>query len=382
VWLRRASAPTAPLPAASADVHAVTNIDYNAKGQRTKIELGNGVHSDYVHDELTLRLLNLTTTRPDTFAAAERTVQDLRYTYDPVGNITHLQDDADLQDVVFFRNQRVEPSADYVFDALYRLVKATGREHLGRSNGVLNPPSQTTNDDGPRVGLAHPNDGTAMGNYVERYQYDLAGNLLSTAHQAASGGWSRLYSYAEPSLIEPGKMSNRLSATSLPGDAAAGPYSARYSYDEHGSMKTMPHLPSLAWDFEDRLQATTAQAAGPGVTPETTYFVYDAAGRRVRKVTNRQAGAGAAATRKAERIYLDGIEVYREYQADGTTRTLERESLHVLDGERRVALIETKTLDTADPTDLNVPLARYQHGNVLDSAILELDQSGNVISYE
>ena len=53
--------------------------------------------------------------------------------------------------------------------------------------------------------------------------------------------------------------------------------------------------------------------ANDGGTPETTYYVYDAAGQRVRKVTERQNG-----TRKDERIYLGGFEVYRKYDGSGT----------------------------------------------------------------
>jgi RHS repeat-associated protein len=45
-------------------------------------------------------------------------------------------------------------------------------------------------------------------------------------------------------------------------------------------------------------------------------------------------------------------------------------------------LVETKTLDTSDNIHLNVSLVRYQHDNHLGSAYLELDEAGNVISYE
>ena len=42
----------------------------------------------------------------------------------------------------------------------------------------------------------------------------------------------------------------------------------------------------MQWDFKDQLQATARQVVNDG-TPETTYYVYDAAGQRVRKVTER-----------------------------------------------------------------------------------------------
>jgi hypothetical protein len=49
----------------------------------------------------------------------------------------------------------------------------------------------------------------------------------------------------------------------------------------------MPHLNAMRWDQLDRLQATTRQVVNNGGTPETTYYVYDNSGKRVRKVTER-----------------------------------------------------------------------------------------------
>ena len=42
----------------------MTNIDYNAKGQRELIEYGNDVRTAYEYDPLTFRLIHLRTTRP------------------------------------------------------------------------------------------------------------------------------------------------------------------------------------------------------------------------------------------------------------------------------------------------------------------------------
>ena len=379
VWLRRNVAPAAPLDPATADLHAVTDIDYNAKGQRERIAYGNGTVTTHAYDPETYRLTRLLTTRPDAFAADERTVQDLRYTYDPVGNITRIQDDADIHNVVFFRNRRVEPGVDYVYDPLYRLVQATGREHLGLAGNALAPPGQPGHTDAPRRGLLHPGDGNAVGVYTEQFEYDVVGNLLRLVHQAESGSWTRRYAYDEPSVIEPGQTSNRLSATSLPGDDPLGPYSARYDHDAHGNMIAMPHLPVMRWDAHDRLQATAQQVVANGGTPETTYYVYDAGGQRVRKVTERQAAAGQTPVRKAERIYLNGFEIFREYGGDGAAVTLERETLHIMDNTRRIALVETRT---AGVDDAPAQLVRYQMGNHLGSASLELDGEGRIITYE
>jgi RHS repeat-associated protein len=393
VWLRRAAAPTQPLDPAAADLHAVANIDYDAKGQRMLIKYGNGAKTRYSYDPKTFRLTNLKTTRPSTFAPDQRVVQDLAYTYDPVGNITHIQDDADIQNVIYFNNRRVEPSADYEYDALYRLVKASGREHLGQNSGTLNTPRQPDHDDSFQTKLPHPHDGNAMGNYTEHYQYDAVGNILKMVHQTASGSWTRYYAYDEPSLIESGKVNNRLSSTSLPGDDPLGPYRGKYGYrdengnDVHGCITRMPHLPLMRWDYRDQLQATSQQVVNDRGSPEITYYTYDSSGQRVRKVTEsavtkQQAENGQAPTRMKERIYLDNFEIYREYQSDGVTKKLERETLHVMDDQQRIALVETRTLPTTpDPND-PIQLIRYQLGNHLGSASVELAEDGALVSYE
>ncbi len=54
-------------------------------------------------------------------------------------------------------------------------------------------------------------------------------------------------------------------------------------------------------------------------------------------------------TRKYERIYLGGFEVYREYNGNGTAVELERETLHILDDTQRVAMVETKTIEDGNP---------------------------------
>jgi YD repeat-containing protein len=66
----------------------VTDIDYHAKGQRERVVYGNGVTTTYNYDPLTFRLVRLQTLRDS------EPLQDLSYTIDPMGNITHIEDDA------------------------------------------------------------------------------------------------------------------------------------------------------------------------------------------------------------------------------------------------------------------------------------------------
>ena len=343
----------------------VDNIDYDAKGQRESIEYGNGVRTTYRYDPLVFRLVSLETRRGDEM------LQDLSYAYDPAGNITGIRDDA--QQTIYFANAVVEPHADYTYDAVYRLIGALGREHIGQ----LSAP-QPTWDDAFRVHLQHPHDGQAMRGYTEHYAYDEVGNIISLVHQAPNGSWTRSYEYNEPSLLEPASRNNRLTRT-IVGASGAQPAIEDYRYDVHGNMTRMSHLPSMEWDFSDQLRSSSRQAAGNGTTPEITYYTYDAGGERIRKVTDWQAGPGLAATRRTERLSLSGFEVYREYDPDGETIVLERQTLHVMDDQQRIALVETRTLgEDGSPQQLT----RYQLGNHLGSACVEVDEGATVISYE
>jgi RHS repeat-associated protein len=104
------------------------------------------------------------------------------------------------------------------------------------------------------------------------------------------------------------------------------------------------------------------------------YYTHDAAGQRVRKVWEH---SGLV----EERIYLGGYEVYRKRDVSGLL--VERQSLHVMDGVKRVCLVETKTVDTAEGGSFEVStVLRFQLGNHLGSAALEVDGEGAVISYE
>ncbi|HEX2742311.1 MAG TPA: RHS repeat-associated core domain-containing protein [Rubrobacter sp.] len=366
----------------------VSDIRYDAKGQREQIQHGNGARITYEYDPLTFRLLRLLTQRNATAFPTDCPqpppvgwpgcqVQNLRYTYDPAGNVTHIRDDA--QQTIYFRNRRVEPSAEYTYDAIHRLIEATGREHLGQAGGQPNPPVAPDNLDSFHTRLDHPGDGDAMGTYVERYIYDAVGNMLAMQHRGsdpAHPGWTRTYAYNETSKLEPERANNRLSSTTV------GNTVENYRYDGtaglHGNITSMPHLPLMRWDYHDQLRATSRQEFNVG-TPETTWYIYDGGGQRVRKVTERQAAAGQTPTRKQERIYLGGFEIYREFAGDGTTVTLERETLHVAAALDRVALIETRTVGN-DPAPEQ--LIRYQYTNHLGSAVLELDDDADIISYE
>ncbi len=349
VWLGLPADPAGLIDATVRAPEATTgvaNVDHDAKGQRVRLEHRNGTVTSYEYDPATYRLLRLTTTRPAPFAD---TVADLRYAYDPAGNVTSIADAA--QAAVFFRNQVVDAGSDYTYDALYRLTQATGREHVGQGR------IPHSADDAHALRLPQPGDGAAMARYCEQYEYDEAGNLAAMRHFDACPGalsWTRTYAHAPDG--------NRLVSTTV------GATTETFDHDPHGSVLAMAHLPALTWNCHDQLRASTRQV-GPG---ESVRYVYDAEGARARKV--RMDAAGSVVE---DRLYLGGVEVHRRLA--GAHAGLERRTLHLLDGSRRLALVETRN-DVDDGSPQRV--VRYQHGNHLGSAVLELDETAAVVSYE
>jgi hypothetical protein len=335
----------------------VSNINYNEKGQRLLITYRSGagpnhqgVTTTYDYDKFTFRLTNLKTTRPAGLngVAAQiftdpTVVQDLRYTYDPSCNITGIEDAA-LQ-TIHHDGQKVEPVGSYTYDALYRLIEARGREHIGQTAFDFNPPGDNYRDY-PFAGLAdfqaHPNDTHRLHTYTEFYEYDAVGNFKTIHH---GGQPTRAYEYKEESLVEPGKKSNRLTKTTLGNDT----HTETYSYtdnqgkDVHGCMTAINSM-NMAWDFEDQLQRVDLGGGGKA------YYVYDAGGQRVRKVIESQNGA-----LQKERIYLGSFEIYREFNGNSARPKLERETLYVMDDQQRIALVETQTIENSSLINAPVP---------------------------
>jgi len=334
----------------------IKDIDYNEKRQRNKIIYGNDVTTAFVYDKKTFRLTSLISQRSD-----NSLLQELHYTYDGIGNITSIDDRA--IPTQFFKNMRVDSANEYTYDALYRLVKATGREN----DSLMNFNNTDNWNDAPFMHQYNPGGPMAVRNYTQGYLYDEVGNIMQVSHNAgAANSWSRDYAYET--------VNNRLINTTVGSEKYLYPHHAK-----HGFINAMPHLEDVGCNFKEQIIRTIRQKRTDGGTPEATYYQYDGQGQRVRKITENQAEPGVMPTVKEERIYISGYELYKKHS--GSDVGLERVSLSLMEKEHRFVMIEVRN-DIDDGTEKL--LERYQLHNHLGSAAIELDGSTNaiVISYE
>ncbi len=343
----------------------IKDIDYNEKGQRNKIIYGNDVSTKFYYDKETFRLKRLESKRLN-----GDPLQDWYYTYDPVGNITHIEDK--IAPVEFFRNSAVSSICTYVYDALYRLVEATGREN----NTALNFSACDNWNDKPFMHTMNPGDPMAVRNYTQRYQYDAVGNIKEMKHVAPGGNWTRGYEYQT--------NNNRLISTHIGNIGSPANYTKYQHHAKHGYMEELPHLEKIAWNFKEEVVHTSRQHCTDDNIPVITYYQYDGNGQRIRKITENQTAAGGTPTKKEERIYIAGYETFKTHQ--GNVVSFERETLSLLDEWHRFLMMETVKQNTdpaAPPSErVGVMLVRYQLHNHLGSAALELDDAAQVISYE
>jgi RHS repeat-associated protein len=356
---------------------AIRRIEYDAKGQRILVVFGNDTDTRYDYDPLTFRLKQLRTIRPisdlrfpefHSDLKDDRVVQQLNYTYDPAGNITEIYDEA--YQPVFFRNQRVEPRSRYTYDALYRLIEATGRENYH----AVDPPPQRPPEPAP---VDFWLGGDVLRNYTQRYHYDSVGNILQMRHTADRGSWTRNYQYH--------LHSNRLLATQNGSSLDYDPYveanaatlNERYDYDTHGSMRNLANVSQefyLRWDTRDMIHALDLGGGG------WAYYQYDSNKQRTRKRIERNNGGHTV----EERFYLGSMEWYRRWRMDpnGVEISFEEiETHHLFVDDQRVLMVED-VLRSGTSGLPEVVLDRYQYGNHLGSVGLELNGAAQIISYE
>ncbi len=324
------------LNGASTPKTLVSAITYYAHGQTEREVAGNGVITTLEYDAQNGRLTRLQAQR------GNEARQDLRYTYDPVGNVLSIEDAA--QPIRYFANQRIEPVNCYRYDSLSQLIEATGWEVGGANKG---PEFLTVDDPAPRA------------NYRQTYRYDAGSNLLELTHEGPQSHGHRLVAAAH---------SNRCLPV-LEG-VEPGEDDFRRGFDDNGNLLNLQPGQALAWDLRNQLGEVRPVVRDSGLDDRECY-VYGADGMRLRKV--REAHTNAR-TLIAETRYLPNLELRND---SGTGEVLQ--VISVQTGRSSVRVLHW---ESAPPKDSANDQYRYHLNDHLGSCTLELDDDGEVISQE
>ncbi|RSL99805.1 hypothetical protein CDV31_012056 [Fusarium ambrosium] len=274
---------------------------YSVDGLRLKMVYGNQTCTEFRYDKLSRQLISQKTTNKD-----GTVLEDLTHVYDCVSRCIYTYDAS--EQTKYFRNSRIEPKREYTYDAIGQLISASERALLP-SSGILRPYNATTGMNPTKVIV----DGQQVYEYLESYEYDLAGNIQKMTHAAVkqpkASQWTRRYFYHSTSRFSTDsrvQMSNRSTGT------VSGSLSEEYDYSgdggQVGCMTSMPQYSQLSWNCENLLGSSSTQWTKDD-TPQTTYYVYDYSGKRVRKVTESFAKAGSPTRKERDTLYLDGLEI-------------------------------------------------------------------------
>ncbi len=360
---------TTKLKGATSYTEQVSSITYNPKGQRIRITYGNGTRTDYTYEETTHRLKTLVTTR----TSDSKVLQNISYTYDPAGNIT-IVNDASIP-AVFSNNQAVEAKQKFTYDALYRLITAEGREHTSLNNPDYYKDTNAFKQSA-FISITDPNDDNRLANYTRYYTYDKAGNMLTVQHVAANSARSFTRT------IRVDEDSNRWLPANMGNNLTINDY-----YDANGNIQELETLLDINWNYRNQLRVGTTVQRTTAID-DGEYYLYDSAGNRVRKKYRQY--VNVYSTRYTEKVYIGNVEIkkIRTYSTfSGYTTNLKRTTLHIMDDTRRIASVHNWSIDGSlseinSSSELNTNKIRYQYGNHIDSASLELSSTGSIISYE
>ncbi|EEJ8283269.1 RHS repeat protein [Salmonella enterica] len=331
----------------------VKSLAYSAAGQKLREEHGNGVVTTYTYETETQRLTGIKTERPAGHTSGAKVLQNLRYEYDPVGNVLKITNG--VGETRFWRNQKVVPENTYVYDSLYQLVSASGREMANiAQQGYSQPPAT----------VPLPCDSSAYTNYSRAYVYDCAGNLVKIRHRAPASG----NNYTTNIIIS--DRSNRGVQSTLTKNTSE----VDKLFTAGGRQKQLLPGQNLVWTSRGEL-LKVMPVVREGNTDDRESYRYDASSQRILKVCVQKNGNGTQIQRV---LYLPSLEL-----RSTTSGNTEVESLQVIIvGEAGRAQVRVLHWTNGGPDGIGNNQIRYSYDNLTASNGLELDGDGNVISTE
>ncbi|MEM6405190.1 MAG: RHS repeat-associated core domain-containing protein [Pseudomonadota bacterium] len=315
------------------------DIQYTAAGQKAQETAGNGVQTTYQYEPETQRLLRVDTDR------ADGALQQLTYTYDPVGNVLSRTDAAQAASA----SALTPATRTYTYDSLYQLISATGRENANASAGIDNPAAAINPD------LNQYKD------YTRSFEYDTGGNLIKITHQGATN-------YVRNITVSDQSNQALLAREGLTATTVSD------HFDVAGNQQTLNTGQSLTWDGRNQLSRLTTIARS-GADDDRESYLYDASGQRVRKTNLRQTSGSQVCQ---QTIYLPGLE--RHTTTSGSQ--VQEELDVILIGQAGRSQVRVLCWQTGKPDAIPDQQIRYSLDDLLGSSQLELDAEGKVLTQE
>lgn len=237
---------------------ALSSVKRAADGRVIMQSAGNGMAQLWEYDMRTRRLSRHLTLNRDGVLLSE-----LRYTYEPAGNMLTLSNAA--VNTQWHRNGESGGVRAYLYDTLSRLLSVESRQKKVAASRPGPFPGQQ----------ADGSAGLTWVRYAECYTYDDGDNLIKTVRKgsACGNGWTR------NTLMS--RRSNRGVIATTPGkkafvlSAEDDPHNACFT---GGLMKALKDGRALRWHVDGTL-------AGVAIGTEKETYTYSSPGVRVRKCT-------------------------------------------------------------------------------------------------
>ncbi|MBU0049621.1 RHS repeat-associated core domain-containing protein, partial [Klebsiella pneumoniae] len=270
-----------------------------------------------------------------------------------VGNIICLKNDAEA--TRYWRNQKIVPENRYIYDSLYQLVSATGRESANQKTPA-SIQSQTI--------TTLVKDTQSYTNYTRLYVYDRGGNLTQIRHNSP---------IAQQSFTQDITVSNKTNRALLKSQCS-DPKQVDSYFDESGNLTKLLNGDAIIWDSRNHLKATK-EIMESGHFSEGETYQYNSASQRVTKIRGRKTANGHL--EKVTTFYLPNIE-----QWEVSTSSVTEKYAVVQINAGTSAKVRALCWEIGTPKGIENNSLRYSYDDGIGNSGLETDGKGQLVSYE